>query len=453
MDDAAALEGAHVEGEGRIRMWFPHSRLQLREMLLVGGPAALLVFGAFWLAYQFVEPAPPNRLVITTGSTSGAYYAFANRYRDELAKSGITLEVMSSKGSVQNVERLESDADRVDLALMQGGIANAQTAPHIMSYGRIFLEPVWIFHRLNEPAEELGALKGKRIAIGPEGSGTRKLANDLLSATGIDETNTTLLPLGSTAAAEALDKGEADAAFFTLAPESPLVGKLMSNTGLKLLSLRRAEAYTRRFPYLSRVVLPEGAIDLAANLPASDVVMVAAQAALVARDDLHPALAWPLVDALKSTHSAGGMFQRVAEFPRGFDPEYPMSEDAERVYTNGTPFFQRFLPFWLASLIERMIIMVVPIATILIPLFKVGPMIYEWRIRSRLLYWYAQLKALEKQVTAPQDADASRARYSAEIDRIDEAVSTIPVPLHYSDRLYELRAAIDLVRQRIISRA
>jgi hypothetical protein len=156
---------------------------------------------------------------------------------------------------------------------------------------------------------------------------------------------------------------------------------------------------------------------------------------------------------LKQTHSGGGMFQRVAEFPRGFDPEYPMSEDAERMYTSGTPFFQRFLPFWLASLIERMIIMVVPIATILIPLFKVGPMIYEWRIRSRLLYWYAQLKALEKQVTAPQDAGASRARYSAEIDRIDEAVSTIPVPLHYSDRLYELRAAIDLVRQRIISRA
>ncbi len=433
-------------------MWFPHSRLQLREMLLVGGPAALLVVGAFWLAYQFVEPAPPHGLVITTGSNSGAYHAFANRYRDELAKSGITLEVIPSKGSVQNLERLKSDAERFDLALMQGGIANEQTAPHVMSYGRIFLEPVWIFHRLGETVEELTALKGKRIAIGPEGSGTRKLASDLLRATGIDETNTTLLPLGSTTATEALDKAEADAAFFTLAPESPLVGKLISNTDLKLLSLRRAEAYTRRFPYLSRVVLPEGAIDFVRNLPARDVVLVAAQAALVARDDLHPALAWPLVDALKSTHSAGGMFQRVAEFPRGFDPEYAMSEDAERVYTNGTPFFQRFLPFWLASLIERMVIMMVPIATILIPLFKVGPMIYEWRIRSRLLYWYAQMKALEKQVATPDAAGANRASFSAEIDRIEEAVSIIPVPLHYSDRLYELRAAIDLVRRRIIAR-
>lgn len=434
-------------------MWFPHSTLQLREMLLVGGPAALLIIAAFWLAYQFVEPAPPTHLVITTGSTSGAYYAFANRYRAELAKSGITLKVVPSQGSVENIERLKSDTERVDLALMQGGIADQRTAPHVMSYGRVFLEPVWIFHRLEGTIDQLSALKGVRIAIGPDGSGTRKLAADLLNATGIDATNATLLPLGSGAAAEALEKGEADAAFFTLAPESPLLARLITDNRLKLVSLRRAEAYTRRFPYLSRVVLPEGAIDLARSLPPSDVSMVAAQAALIARNDLHPALAWPLIDALKATHSAGGMFQRVAEFPRGFDPEYPMSEDAERMYTSGTPFFQRFLPFWLANFIERMIIMVVPIATILIPLLKLGPMIYEWRIRSRLLFWYAQLKSLEKRIGEVATDKPSTTELTAEIDRIDEAVSIIPVPLHYSDRLYELRGAIELVRQRIITKA
>lgn len=434
-------------------MWFPHSTLQLREMLLVGGPAALLIIAAFWLAYQFVEPAPPTHLVITTGSTSGAYYAFANRYRAELAKSGITLNVVPSQGSVENIERLKSDTERVDLALMQGGIADQRTAPHVMSYGRVFLEPVWIFHRLEGTIDQLSALKGARIAIGPDGSGTRKLAADLLNATGIDATNATLLPLGSGAAAEALEKGEADAAFFTLAPESPLLARLITDNRLKLVSLRRAEAYTRRFPYLSRVVLPEGAIDLARSLPPSDVSMVAAQAALIARNDLHPALAWPLIDALKATHSAGGMFQRVAEFPRGFDPEYPMSEDAERMYTSGTPFFQRFLPFWLANFIERMIIMVVPIATILIPLLKLGPMIYEWRIRSRLLFWYAQLKSLEKRIGEVATDKPSTTELTAEIDRIDEAVSIIPVPLHYSDRLYELRGAIELVRQRIITKA
>jgi len=426
--------------------------LQLREILLIGGPAALLVVAAFWLAYQFVEPAPPSRIVITTGSETGAYYAFANRYRAELAKSGITLNVIPSKGSVENLARLSNDDERVDLALMQGGIADQRSAPNVMSYGRIFLEPVWIFHRLDASINQLSALKGRRIAIGPQGSGTRKLAADLLRVTGVDGTNSTLLALGGDAAAGALRKGEADAAFFTLAPESPLLSELMLDSSLKLMNLSHAEAYTRRFPYLSHVVLPEGAIDLARNLPSSDINMVAAQAALVARKDLHPALAWPLVDALKATHSAGGMFQRVGQFPQGFDPEYPMSEDAERMYASGTPFFQRLLPFWLASLIERMIVMVVPVATILLPLLKLGPMIYEWRIRSRLFYWYAQLKALEKRLGEGVTAAAGGAALTAEIDRIDEAVSTIPVPLHYSDRLYELRAAIDLVRQRVIAR-
>lgn len=432
-------------------MWYPHSRLQMRETLFIAGPAALVVLGAFWLAYQFVEPAPPSRLVITTGSETGAYYAFAKRYGEELQRNGISLEVLSSKGSVENVERLKDTANRVDLALMQGGIANEKTAPHVISYGRVFLEPVWIFHRMEGEITSLNELRGKRIAIGPVGSGTRKLAEELLGAVQIDASAATLLPLGSKEAADALANDRADAAFFTLAPESPLVQSMLANEQVKLVSLRQAEALTRRFPFLSRVVLPEGVIDLTRNLPKSDVVMVAAQAALVARSDLHPALGWPIVDALRSVHGKGGMFQKIAEFPRGFDPEFPMSEDAERIYSSGAPFFQRFLPFWLASFIERMLIMVVPIATILIPLIKIGPWIYEWRIRSRLLYWYAQLKSLEKRIGKdPVNGEAKS--LGSDLDRIEEAVSTIPVPLHYSDKLYELRGAIELVRQRLVGR-
>ena len=240
-------------------MPLPHSRLQARELLLIGGPAILVVLAAFWFAYQFVKPAPPSNLVITTGSQSGGYYAFAKQYREELAKNGIKLEILPSKGSVENLERIEQASSNVDLALMQGGIADGKEAPDVMSYGRIFLEPLWIFHRIPGPVSDLEDLKGKRIAIGPEGSGTRKLALDLLKAVSVDGSNSTLLPLGSTAAQSALESGEADAAFFTLAPESPLVQQLLTNEALKILSLRRAEAYTRRFPFLSRVVLPEGA--------------------------------------------------------------------------------------------------------------------------------------------------------------------------------------------------
>ena len=408
-----------------------------------------IIFAAFWLAYQFVQPAPPSRIVITSGSQSGAYFAFAKKYAELLKGAGLELEVRSSAGSVENLERLQSndDAKAADLALMQGGIANAASAPGVISFGRIFLEPLWVFHRLPDDVDRLAMLHGKRIAVGGVGSGTRRLSEELLAANGINGANTEFLPLGANRAVEALARGEADAAFFTFAPESPLLQQLMRDETLKLVNFRHAEAYTRRFPYLTKITLPEGAIDLGRNLPRTDVNLVAAQAALVARGDLHPALAGPIVDALRATHKDGGMFQQVGEFPKAVDPEFPLSEDAERVYTSGQPFFQRFLPFWLASFIERMLIMAVPIATILLPLLKIVPMVYQWRIRSRLLYWYGQLKSLERRMgRIPAAAEVEQ--YRAEIDRIDHAVSLIPVPLHYSDQHYELRAAIDLVRQR-----
>ncbi|MGE4129171.1 MAG: TAXI family TRAP transporter solute-binding subunit [Hyphomicrobiaceae bacterium] len=432
----------------------PGFRIQMREVLLVGGPAVLLVLAAFWFAFQFVKPAPPSQIAITTGSEAGAYYAFGKQYAASLAEAGIKLEVRPSAGSVENLRRLSSEApgERVDLALMQGGIADRKSAPGIISLGRIFLEPVWIFHRLGEPVDRLGMLKGKRIAVGGPGSGTRRLAEDLLSANDVNEANTSFLPLSSSAAVEALSRGEADAAFFTFAPESPLLQRLLREEALQLVNLRHAEAYTRRFPFLTHVVLPEGAIDLVRNLPRQDIHILAAQAALVARDDLPPALAGPIGDALRAAHAAGGMFHRVGDFPQSKDPEFPMSEDAERIYTSGPPFFQRFLPFWLASFIERMLIMAVPIATILLPLVKIVPMIYDWRIRSRLLYWYAQLKALERRIASAGQTTRIEA-LRREIDHIDEAVSMIPVPLHYSDRHYELRGAIDIVRQRILGRS
>jgi len=429
------------------------ARVQLRELLIVAAPAVLVILAAFWFAYQFVQPAPPAHIAIATGSRSGGYYAFGEQYAALLKRSGITLDVLPSAGSVQNLKLLEEGVDgmRVDLALMQGGITDAKASPNIVSFGRIFLEPLWIFHRLTDAPDQLSQMKGKRLVVGAEGSGTRRLVEALLSANGVDASNTILLSNGSSDGAEALLQGEADVVFFMLAPQSPLVQRLLRDERLRLMSLRQAEAYTRRFPFLQRVSLPEGVVDLARNLPSHDVEMVAAQAALVGRADIHPALAGPIVDALKAVHEGGGLFQRAGEFPRAQDPELPMSEDAARIYANGQPFFQRFLPFWLASFIERMIIMAVPIATILLPLIKVVPMIYDWRIRSRLLYWYGQLKRLEKRLGSA-DGGEELAALAREIDHVDDAVSTIPVPLHYSDRHYELRAAIDLVRQKIASR-
>ncbi|MEO1280202.1 MAG: TAXI family TRAP transporter solute-binding subunit [Pseudomonadota bacterium] len=428
-------------------------RAQTREMLLIIGPAVALVAGAFWLAFQFVEPAPPSEVKITAGSLGGGYYAFGQRYADVLERSGIKVDVLTSAGSIENLKRLGEEDGGIDLALMQGGIATSAkadggTLPDLVSLGRIFPEPLWIFYRGEETFESLTALRGKRLAIGAEGSGTRILSEALLEPNEIDATNTDLQPIGGQAAAEALKSGTVDAIFLVLSPKAPLIEELLRTQGLQLLSLRRAEAYTRLLPYLARVTLPAGVVDLVKGIPRDDVELLAAQAALVARSDTHPAIISLMVEALKEIHAEGGMFQRVNEFPKAYDPEYELSDDARRSYEDGQSFLKRYLPFWLASFIERTIVMAVPIATILLPLIKVVPWVYETRIKSRIFYWFQELRTLEKRLEQSEDGVATGA-FEDEITEIDRAVNNIPVPWHYADRYYELKAAVDLVRQRI----
>jgi len=422
-------------------------RSAVREILLLVGPALIAIGFAFWFAYQFVEPAPPQNVTITTGSETGAYYAYATKYAEILKCSGINLEVATSAGSLRNLEQLRDPGAAVSLAMLQGGISDREKDPDIVSLGRVFLEPVWVFYRGGETIDRLAQLKGRRIAIGDEGSGTRALASELLAKNGIDETSAVFLSISGEKAAEALRSNEADAIFLVVSPKAKLVEELLRNPLIKLMSFAQAEAYTRVFPFLSKITLPAGVIDLAGEVPPADVQLVAAKAALVARSDVHPAIVGLLVQAAKEVHAPGGIFQRVEEFPKANDPEYPMQEDAERLYRQGAPFLQRFLPFWLANFIERTLIMIVPIATILLPLFKIVPWAYEWRIRRRILFWYGELKRLEKEVLDVSIVEKDK--YTREIMRIEDAVSRIPVPLHYSDKLYELRSAVDLVRQRV----
>lgn len=420
----------------------------VRDALLIGVPALLLVVGAFWLAFQYVDPAPPRRVVIATGSQQGAYFAFGKRYSDILARSGVHLEVRDTAGSVENIARIREPGNGVQLALLQGGIADEKTAPELVSLGRMFLEPVWVFTRADLKVSKLVELRGSRIAIGPDGSGTRKLAESLLARSGIGADAAKLLPLSGAAAAEALRTGDADAVFLVMAAESPLVQALLRDPAVRVVSLAQAEAYTRVFPYLSRVVLPQGVIDLSTNIPAEDVVLLAAQAALVAREDLHPAIVALMTDAAQEVHGGSGLFQRPGDFPRKTDPEFQMSDDALRTYKSGQPFLRRFLPFWVAVLAERLMVLAVPLATVLIPLIRFVPRLYQWRIRQRILRWYGQLKKLEGRLNADPDM-TDRTQYIAEIDRIDHAAAHIPVPVRYADQYYDLRSAIDFVRRRI----
>jgi len=421
-----------------------------RELVMILAPVVLLISGGFWFALQFFQPAPPKTIAITTGSETGAYYRFAKEYARHLQRSGIKLELRTSAGALENVQRLNDPNSGVSVGLIQGGIANADQAPDLVSLGRVFLEPLWIFHAGPAPLDRIADLKGKRIAVGPEGSGTRKLASALLTRNEIGAADATLLPLGGRAAADALLKGEADAIFLVLAPEAELIQELLRRADVQLMSLAQAEAYTRLFPYLNRVVLPQGAIDLVRNIPPRDVQLLAPVAALVARKDLHPALVALLVEAASETHGGAGLFHKLAEFPRMADPELPLSADAARAFKNGPSFLKRLLPFWAATFLERLIVMAVPVATILFPVFKLAPKLYQWRIKRRINYWYAKLKDLERRMAATSGARSPE--FQQEIDQIDEAVGTIPVPVNFSDQYYTLRSAIDLVRQRMAAR-
>ena len=427
--------------------------LSWRDIVFVALPSLLLVICAFWLAAQFIKPAPPDQLIISTGGEGGAYQRFAARYKDVLARYGITLVEKPSAGSIENLERWRNPQFEVDAAFIQGGTARPVAEDELVSLGDFYHEPLWIFYReaAVHGGEKLLDLKGKRVAIGGPGSGTRHLAMELLAANGVDASNTQLIEAGGLGLLERLRNNEVDVIFAVGPTQSALVWSLLYTPGVRLMNLTHAEAYTRRFPYLARLVLPRGAIDLAQDLPPHDIQMVSPMATLLVREDTHPALIGLLMQAASEVHGEPGTFQKPREFPRVGHSEFPLSGEAERYYKSGKPFLQRYLPFWAATLIDRMVVMLVPLLAVLLPLFKFAPQIYGWRVRSRIYRRYGELKFLENEIN--QDPGRhTRAEWLQKLDVIEKDASNIRTPLTFTDILYTLRGHIDLVRDMILRR-
>ena len=427
--------------------------LSWRDIVFVALPSLLLIIGAFWLAAQFIKPAPPDQLIVSTGGEGGAYQRFAARYKDVLARYGITLVEKPSAGSIENLQRLRDPEFEVDAAFIQGGTARLEEDDGLVSLGDFYYEPLWIFSRekASRGGDKILDLKGKRVAVGGAGSGTRHLAMELLAANGIDATNTKLIEAGGMGLVERLQKNEIDAVFVVGPTQSSLVWTLLYTPGVHLMSLAHAEAYTRRFPYLARLVLPRGAIDLTQDIPPHDIQLVAPMTTLLVPEDTHPALIGLLMQVASEVHGESGVFQRPGEFPRAGHSEFPLSKEAERYYTSGKPFLQRYMPFWAATLIDRMVVMVVPLLAVLFPLFKFAPQIYGWRVRSRIYRRYGELKFLENEVNE-NPGRHTRAEWIEKLDRIEADASQIRTPLTFSDILYTLRGHIDLVRDMILRR-
>lgn len=422
--------------------------LSMNRLLLIVLPLMLLLGTGLWYASTVIQPPPQRVVVISTGGEAGAYHAFGKRYQAFLAAHGVKAELMTSAGSLQNLQRLKDPTGTVSVALMQGGIARREDIQGLVSIGRMFYEPLWIFYKSQNTLERIGELKGMKVAVGPEGSGTRALAMTLLTAAGITAANATLLPVTGQDAINALHGGGADAIMLAMAPEAPQVQALLRDPSAKLMTLSQAAALTRIYPYLAKVTLPQGVIDLERNIPARDIDLIAPVAALVARDDLHPALVAQLAEAAASVHAGANLLTLAGEFPRMVDPEFTMSPDAVRLYKNGPPFLQRYLPFWLANFVERMLVLLIPLATIIVPLSKGIPAFIRWRVQRKLTYWYGRLDRLEATLGSTKPTPEQ----VAELTAIERAVAMLDVPRAYSEPYYNLRGHVDMVRARMGSR-
>ena len=431
-----------------------YTLLSIRDLIISAGPFALVAVALLVLAYVWLDPTPPKRVTLATGPAQSAYDEFGKRYQKTLQANGTEVVLLPSQGSSDNLRLLREG--KADLGFVQGGSNERATTEEsgLESLGSLFVEPVWLFYREDSarkvtPTANLSALtqlQGLRLNVGTAGSGVPRLMEKLFEANNIDIKRVTLSQLEQTPATVAFLGGELDAIVFASAPESLMVQMLLQTPGVKLMDFAQSEAYSRRFPFLTPVVLPRGVVDLARDMPATDLRLVATTTALLTRGETHPALLQLFAQAARDLHSPAGWFNRAGTFPTTEHSEYPVSREAERAIKGGQPFLQRYLPFWLANLVERMWLALGIIIAILLPLSRIVPPLYEFRIRSRVFRWYGQLRAIENEMQAP---DADHAQLAQDLDALDVKAGRISVPLSYADELYALRNNINLVRRKL----
>jgi len=423
-------------------------KIGFREKLIFLLPAAVLAISAFVVAFYFVDPFPPRRISIGCGPPEGANFIYAQAYREILSKEGITLDLRNTAGSAENLKLLGAASGGVEVAFVQGSTKSLAQNTDLVSLGSLFFEPLWIFHRSDLAPQRIPDLKGLRLAVGEEGSGTKILTMQLLELNGVNAQNTRILFYGYQKAADMLLNAEVDVAFFVSTHLAAYVTKLINSKSAKLMGLERADAYALRYHYLYVLKLPEGVIDFEANIPARDLKLVAPTTQLVARPNLHPALINLLLEAAEIVHELGGEFEREGEFPTPRYLDFKLSPVAERFFKHGPPFLQRYLPFWIAILVSRITFVLLPLVAVMLPLFKLLPLIYRWRMRSKIYRWYSKLRAFDPERNQEEGAERLQ-EYLVELDGIEAKVSNISVPLAYSEELYHLRMHIDLLRSKL----
>ncbi|WP_423457136.1 TAXI family TRAP transporter solute-binding subunit [Ottowia sp. VDI28] len=454
--------------------------LSLRDMLASAGPVAILAIGLLVAAYWWLDPQPPKRVTLATGPAGSAYAEFGQRYAEALAKNRITVDLITTQGSQANLQALR--AGKADVAFVRGGSADTATDGEagLASLGSLFYEPLWVFYRKDAlapplppappepvvkskaPAPKAAAsepvanaeppalttftqLKGLRVNVDQPGSGVPSIMRRLLAANGLEDDEAVVRSqLAPEAAAEALQGGLIDVMVLVTAPESPVIGKLLHAPGIALMDVAQADAYTRRFPFLQSITLPRGVVDLTADVPAHDVSLLATTTSLLTREETHPALRQLFAQAAQGLHSDAGWFNRARDFPNTRTSELPVSPEGDRAINGTPPFWQRYLPFWASNLLERMWLVIGGLIVLLLPLSRVVPPLYTFRVRRRVFRWYARLRDIEAKL---ESGEGDRHKLLNELDELDRVANQIAIPLAHAEELYALRRNIDTVRQ------
>lgn len=439
-----------------------YTLLSLRDLVASIGPFALLTVALLALTYWWLNPTPPKRVVLATGPEQSAYDEFGKRYAEALKRYGIEVELLRSEGSSDNLALLRSG--QADLGFVQGGTADIgfDDEDAITSLGSLFVEPLWLFYRedaaqrlrQSDTVSHLSELRGWHVNVGTAGSGVPRLFSTLLDVNRIPPGSLQLSEMEQTPATVAFLDGQIDAVVFASAPESLMVQMLLQTPGIRLLDFAQSEAYSRRFGYLTPVVLPQGVVDLAANNPQQDVRLVASTTSLLASTETHPAILQLFAQTATQLHGGAGWFSRTREYPSLEHTEVPVSQEAVRAITNGPPFLQRYLPFWMANLIERMWLAMGLIIALALPLSRVVPPLYTFRIRSRVFRWYAELRDIEQRAEAQGDNEGDTVQSLLDqLDTLESKAEKIVVPLSHTDELYALRNNIHLVRKKLLRKA
>ena len=418
-----------------------------REFLKFTAFALFIIFAVFFIAYYVVRPMPPDTIVMTTGREGLSYSNFGERYREILARSKVHLKLLDSSGSVENYNRLKDKNMAVDVGFVQGGTGSPRDARHLLSLGSVAYSPLWVFYTGSETFDDFSQLRGKKIAIGPVGSGLRSLSRELLKAAGAADLPTVVVDLAGEPAYEALMDGRINVMMTVGSTDSALIRELLNSPRVKLMSLSQAEAYTRLMPGLYHVTLPRGIVNIAKRLPASDIHLIAPTTNLIVRDTMHPALLYLLLDAASEIHGASGWVNKSGEFPAPMPQDFPLSDQAERFYKTGPPVLLDYLPFWVAILLDRMIKILLPVLAVMFPLMRVLPWFYSWRNRSRIRRLYGELKFFEIEIAQHPN---NLADYTARVDRMENTARKITVPANFYGELYTLREHIKLVRRELL---